>query len=911
MSCVRLQKAPTMFLGTMHGMPAELVVAETCKLFMQLPASWGITSAEDIVNFVQKMVSTFDQELMNLKLQQTQPLCDAKLSARTTETRVEFDASPEVLKVPRTESSLASEPSEHSVCHLGKSSMVLKAQAQSMFKSIEVDRRRQSFASTRLQQQSLKKERWKERAEQVRNILLVLLLMYQTFLIPLGMAFFKQDAADEPPIWVRGWFVALDHFLELIFWANIALHLLDPFGWYPNQFDLVKSREQYLRVWCWYDILAVFPLDLLAYAVDGNVAWFYSRYRMNRVLNFVHFGHWFSHCISAFAKNLNPSLVRLIWLFTLGVFYLHIIACTMHGLLSAVDVDSYRVFLDLKGLDGEDPVGDYLHALDWTIKMTVGYAARYPSTELETVVALFVAIMGFTIYSFTLGSVMTIVSEYDAPREALRTKLESVHDYLDYVQAPSALRREITSYYQQLWNLCHTLDTDGSALEDLPPELQQKITFTINYSLVSKVSMFQTVKDDQLFIADIVSILRPKVCLPQQYVVTSQTPVTEMYFVVRGELDAVDDDNNVVNTITEGSYFGELCLLYGIPTTHSIVANSLSHLYTLQQEDFDFLLEQYPNCLKEILGAALDNMAADPIDMDIDFDMEESCKPPHPGDLIKNGVLMGRNGRPVSPDPPHDEPSAAACALAESHRPSPAKVVVEPGARDSLNIPKRPDQSISIGKRHPNPGRSPRSPRSDTLGKSHFGAAALGKSFGANLLGKSIRPRDMLKDQDTADAMELLEDIRAEARALFVEHHGGGGGLQASLRPRDPPRDGLPHLRPSPPQPTFVDPIAVGNMSAVPQIVLGQSCMNLQVGPVRFSHPLSLTPFPRLLLPAPRPPSVPGLVLPASRPRTSCLLCARLLLCPPPPPPPPFFSCRTRSSCWGTVWGAASATTLS
>ena len=437
-----------MFGAGMHSMPAQLVVEETCKLFVQLAASYSITSSKEVVAFVEQMAPDFDQYLQQLHA--TAPVQYNPLQASAQYTSLQASAQYNSLQASVAtrdlylgashadqdpqESGMVTDnpldPPERKDSLLGKSSIAFRDKAQALYRDVGLDRRTKSNAMTSSQEESAKKRKRSRRLDDLRNLLLSLLMVYMTWLLPFMVGFDIDPSVT---------FITFNQLMELFFWGNIVLHVWDPLQWYGEgqDFDHVSCREKYLKFWLWFDIVAVFPFEIFAFAATGGLTQFFSRWRLNRMLNLVHFEAWFSHCLQRYARNTNPSMIRLYWMVIIAFTFLHVATCSLWGFAMVTDgLDHYRVFVGEENLGTGSTFFDYTFTFDIIIKMTCGFASKYPNTDSETYTCLALSMVGFTMYSYILGSVMTIISDFDAPLTALRNKLETVHDYLGYIGAP-------------------------------------------------------------------------------------------------------------------------------------------------------------------------------------------------------------------------------------------------------------------------------------------------------------------------------------------------------------------------------------------------------------------------------------------------------------------------------------------
>jgi hyperpolarization activated cyclic nucleotide-gated potassium channel 2 len=129
----------------------------------------------------------------------------------------------------------------------------------------------------------------------------------------------------------------------------------------------------------------------------------------------------------------------------------------------------------------------------------------------------------------------------------------------------------------------------------------------INYncrSLVSSVPFFANA--DQNFVSDVVTKLKFEVIQPGDFIIRDGTIGTKMYFIQEGIVDIIKSNGEVLTTLSDGSYFGEICLLTKAKRVASVQAVTYCNLYSLSVEHFNDVLDQYP-----IMRRTLESVAAE------------------------------------------------------------------------------------------------------------------------------------------------------------------------------------------------------------------------------------------------------------------------------------------------------------
>ena len=69
---------------------------------------------------------------------------------------------------------------------------------------------------------------------------------------------------------------------------------------------------------------------------------------------------------------------------------------------------------------------------------------------------------------------------------------------------------------------------------------------------------------------------------------------TKMYFIQEGIVDIVMSNQDVATSLSDGSYFGEICLLTNARRVASVRAETYVNVFSLSVEHFNAVLDMYP-----------------------------------------------------------------------------------------------------------------------------------------------------------------------------------------------------------------------------------------------------------------------------------------------------------------------------
>jgi voltage-gated potassium channel len=199
---------------------------------------------------------------------------------------------------------------------------------------------------------------------------------------------------------------------------------------------------------------------------------------------------------------------------------------------------------------------------------------------------------GVGVYGYIIGNVATFIVNMDLTKAAYQKKIDDINAFLRYKMIPGALVKKVNSYYDYLWESRHG-QSEHDVLGDLPDSLRIEVTMYINRRVIENVPLFRDASEE--FIREMVITLKPRVYLPDDIVFRKGDIGAAMYFVSKGNVEVLDDDEKTpIVALGEGSYFGEIALTESVPRTRSIRTTTFCDLYELSKENFDLLLAKYP-----------------------------------------------------------------------------------------------------------------------------------------------------------------------------------------------------------------------------------------------------------------------------------------------------------------------------
>jgi len=239
------------------------------------------------------------------------------------------------------------------------------------------------------------------------------------------------------------------------------------------------------------------------------------------------------------------------------------------------------------------PTENYINALYWSMTTisTVGYGDIVPQNILEKGYAIFTMLMGFAFFSLLIGQIANLLNRRDPANKHYIENIARLSQFMRYRPLPAELQEGIQSYYQYKWQKRLGLNEE-EFLDTLPQHLKTQVAMQMKTDILEKIPLFQEASD--AFIESIALHLQAVVFTPGSYITRAGEIGEEMYFIVYGEVSALNQEGEELSRLSEGDFFGEISLFLHRLRTASIVAETYCDMYKLSKSAFDQVITHYP-----------------------------------------------------------------------------------------------------------------------------------------------------------------------------------------------------------------------------------------------------------------------------------------------------------------------------
>ncbi|KAM9807954.1 uncharacterized protein ACB057_005786 [Neosynchiropus ocellatus] len=351
--------------------------------------------------------------------------------------------------------------------------------------------------------------------------------------------------------------------------------------------DKTEMRNNYMKTKRFkFDLASLVPLELFYFKTGIN-----PLLRLPRLLKINSFFEFNERLEAILTK---AYVYRVIRTTTYLLYCLHCNACLYYWGSAYKGLGSTKWVYNGKG-------NSYIRCYYFAVKtlITIG-GLPDPTTLFEIVFQLINYFVGVFAFSIMIGQMRDVVGAATAGQTYYRTCMDNTIKYMSSYRIPKDVQNRVKIWYNYTWQSQGMLD-EQELLAQLPDKMRLDIAIDVNYSIVSKVLLFQGC--DRQMIFDMLKSLRSVVYLPGDYVCKKGEVGREMYIIKAGEVQVVGgpDGKTVFVTLRAGSVFGEISLLSvsgGNRRTANVIAHGFANLFILDKKDLNEILVHYPESKK-------------------------------------------------------------------------------------------------------------------------------------------------------------------------------------------------------------------------------------------------------------------------------------------------------------------------
>ncbi|KAK6494381.1 potassium/sodium hyperpolarization-activated cyclic nucleotide-gated channel 1-like [Huso huso] len=446
------------------------------------------------------------------------------------------------------------------------------------------------------------------------DLIMLIMMVGNLIIIPVGITFFTEQTTTP---WLV-FNVASDTIflvdLVMNFRTGIVIEesseiILDP--------KVIKMN--YLKSWFVVDFLSSIPVDYIFLIVEkGFDSEVYKTARALRIVRFtkilsllrllrlsrlIRYIHQWEE-IFHMTYDLASAVVRIFNLISMMLLLCHWDGC-LQFLVPLLQDFPPDCWVSLNGMVNDSWGKQYSYALFKAMShmLCIGYGARAPVSMSDLWITMLSMIVGATCYAMFVGHATALIQSLDSSRRQYQEKYKQVEQYMSFHKLPADMRQKIHDYYEHRYQ--GKIFDEDNILSELNDPLNEEIVNFNCRKLVATMPLFANA--DPNFVTGMLSKLKFEVFQPNDYIIREGTIGKKMYFIQHGVASVITKLNNDMK-LTDGSYFGEICLLTKGRRTASVKADTYCRLYSLSVDHFNEVLEEYPMMRRAFETVAIDRL---------------------------------------------------------------------------------------------------------------------------------------------------------------------------------------------------------------------------------------------------------------------------------------------------------------
>ncbi|XP_022662366.1 potassium/sodium hyperpolarization-activated cyclic nucleotide-gated channel 1-like isoform X3 [Varroa destructor] len=455
------------------------------------------------------------------------------------------------------------------------------------------------------------------------DLCMLTLLVANLIVLPVAISFFNDDLSAR--------WIAFNCLSDTIFLLDIVVNFRTGIMNQDNSEQVILEPKEiahhYIRSWFFLDLVSSIPLDYIflifiqdyqdvnTYLQAGRalrILRFAKMLSLLRLLRLSRLVRYVNQWEEVYFLNMASVFMKIINLICMMLLIGHWSGC-LQFLVPMLQGFPNNSWVTINDLAKKDWFEQYSWALFKAMShmLCIGYGRFPPQSVTDMWLTLLSMISGATCYALFLGHTTNLIQSLDSSRRHYREKLKQVEEYMAYRKLPRDLRQRIADYFEHRYQ--GKFFNEDDILNELSERLHEDV---VNYncrSLVASVPFFANADPD--FVSDVVTKLKYEVYQPGDLIIKEGTIGTKMYFIQEGIVDIVTAGGEVATSLSDGSYFGEICLLTNARRVASVRAETYCNLFSLSVEHFNTVLDQYPlvrRTMESIAAERLNKIGIDP-----------------------------------------------------------------------------------------------------------------------------------------------------------------------------------------------------------------------------------------------------------------------------------------------------------
>lgn len=448
------------------------------------------------------------------------------------------------------------------------------------------------------------------------DLCMLLLLVANLIILPVGISFFNDDFDTR--------WIIFNCLSDTIFLVDIIVNFRTGILQTDNSEQVILEPKliarNYLRSWFFLDLISSLPLDYLFLMFNQDVgegiqilhagralrilrlAKLLSLVRLLRLSRLVRYVNQWEE---VYFLNMASVFMRIFNLICMMLLIGHWSGCLQFLVpsLQGFPANSWVAINELQDCN-------WAEQYSWSLfkamshMLCIGYGRFPPQSLTDMWLTMLSMISGAMCYALFLGHATNLIQSLDSSHRQYREKVKQVEEYMSHRRLPLDMRKRIKEYFEHRYQ--GKFFDEKWILDEMSDKLREDVRNYTCRRLVTNLPLLQNA--DANLLTELTDCLEFEMFQPGDTIMREGTAATKMYFVHEGVVEVlVAGGQEVVATLSDGSYFGETCLwASGTRRPVSVRADTYCNLFSLSATEFTRVMDRYPKFKDHVASVLVD-----------------------------------------------------------------------------------------------------------------------------------------------------------------------------------------------------------------------------------------------------------------------------------------------------------------
>ncbi|CAK4671621.1 unnamed protein product [Aphanomyces euteiches] len=439
------------------------------------------------------------------------------------------------------------------------------------------------------------------------DLALALCVLYTTCVVPVRISFGLEAS---------GVVSVFEVFIDVAFFFDIAFSfrtgIINPTTG-QVYYNKRQIAQEYIRGWFLIDFASTVPIESIvkwlypdSSSNTFSTAKIFRGLKLARLLKLVRIRK-ISNMISKFEEEVfaNQSFLSLVKILLFLLFLSHLVACVWFYVAQASPY-SWALASGYLGNDYSHAVTlQYLSSLYWAIvtMATIGYGDIVPKTKNELIIAMFVMVIGVSMFGYIVGNITALVDNLNASGRMQSERLTMLKEYVIARNLPKHTGKRILDHFEYFYRHRSVFDEEA-ILSNLPTVMRNEVVHHVLNKFISRIDFLAEFHEG--LVSDMAVAMHPFFCIKEEAVYFQNEIAVHVFFLTKGSLSLIKSYPNeaaevTLMTLGAGEHFGEIELYHQIygqgVRIASAVAKSYCQLTFLSRQVIERIGHTWPEIL--------------------------------------------------------------------------------------------------------------------------------------------------------------------------------------------------------------------------------------------------------------------------------------------------------------------------